>query len=33
LEKDADFKSLRGDPRFEALLVSSRQQAAGQKTN
>ena len=32
LEKDLDFKSLRGDPRFEALVVSSRQQAA-QKTN
>lgn len=33
LEKKPDFKALHGDPRFEAILASSRQQAAAQKPN
>lgn len=28
LEKDEDLKSLHGDPRFDALVASSRQRAA-----
>jgi eukaryotic-like serine/threonine-protein kinase len=33
VEKDEDLKSLHGDPRFEALLASSRQRAAGVPTS
>jgi serine/threonine protein kinase/tetratricopeptide (TPR) repeat protein len=33
LEKNTDLKSLHGDPRFDALLVSSRQRAAAVPTS
>ena len=33
MDKDDDLKPLRGDPRFDAILASARQIAAGQKTN
>jgi Tetratricopeptide repeat len=33
MEKDEDLKSLHGDPRFDALLASSRQRAAAVPTS